>query len=607
MRRLTTFWKAAGVAAVLSCALLAACRPIATGEDDSSQFKQYQITEVVVFPATESHRVQLQKTSAREDERVGISILEGDAQFIDQLRIETVENGFAIQSSRETGSNIHEFTMPNGDVRIEVVFTWTISDNAKLRTLNPSTGTLIPAFSPDVTDYVMEFHTSQAVSLAFNPIPDHPGAGKSTSVTAGKTLAPLSYGVTVYTVVVTPQDTTAPDKVYTVTVKKYRDASLSRIEVTSPAETSESSLWTTGLDIPAGPYFAKLPWVNSAPGNAVLTIATVDSSTTIAASGAVTNLASKTATIALGYGEEKRVVIDTSTAVEGLVETRRYEVVLSRYDGQVPVLRAAGGDTIRVLWNAATQRWEETHIFTTTGNSAFSWTGAIPAGVTGSFLVVAGGGGGGGATYPGGGGGAGGYAGGSGFPLTDASYAVTVGAGGFGGPKSSETTAASIGESSVFGPVTVSGGGFGSRRWNTGSQQAPSGGGSGGGGVNIDGGLAQPGVCSNPALSSLVQFFGNNGGRANTGGDAAGTGGGAGGAGFSQGSSRNNEVRAGGPGRTSGITGKQVLYAQGGAASNNVNGPTQNEPANSGNGGMGGWNSNGKPGASGIVVVRFPL
>ena len=448
-------WAAVAAAA---CAL-AACKPIATGEADPILAKRYKITEVAVFPPEESHRVQLQTMSAMEDEKVGISILEGDQQFLGELLIETVENSLKIDSSRETGTRFHRFIMPNGDVRVKAAFTWKASDNAKLQALNPSTGTLVPAFSPDITSYTLEFHTPQAVSLAFNPIPEHPGASYAAAVVGGKPLAPLVPGLTTYTVVVTPQDTEAPLVTYTVAIKKYPDASLSRLEVASPAETSESALWTTGLYAPAGPYLAKLPWVNSAPGAAVLTVETVNATTAITATGAVTDLSSKTATIALPYEAEKRVVIDTSCTVDGLTETNRYEVVLSRYDGQIPVLKASGGEIIRVLWNAAAQRWEEAHVFHTSGTLAFTQT----PNVSGQIFVVGGGGCGGSNTHSGPGancnasGGSSGVVKNQAFLFNDASYAVVVGAG--GGPTAYWSSGSPGGAASSFDTILANGGG----------------------------------------------------------------------------------------------------------------------------------------------------
>ena len=459
MERLVVLRKAVIAAAVLTLAAAAACKPIATGEEDAALIKRYQITEVLVVPAEESHRLQLQTTSAREDEKVGISIIESDQQYLDTLRIETVENALLIASSRETGSNIHQFIMPNGDVRVQASFTWMPSANANLTALNPSVGTLVPAFSPDITDYTIEFHGAQAVSLTFNPIPEHPGAGKSESVADGKTLSPLVPGVTTYTVVVAPQDTTAPVKTYTVTLKKYPDASLSWIEAAAPDETSEVTLWTSGLDAPAAPYDAKLPWANSAPGNAVLTVETVSANTVLTASGAVTDLSSKTAALALGYGQTKRVIIDTSCTVDGLNETRRYEVVFSRYDGQIPVLKASGGDIIRVLWNNAEQRWEETHIFHTNGSLDFTQAAAL----NGQIFVVGGGGCGGSNnrgddTYwsRGSGGGAGGVKNQT-FFFSALSYPVLVGAG--GGPTQYWSGNSAAGAPSSFDTIQAAAGG----------------------------------------------------------------------------------------------------------------------------------------------------
>jgi hypothetical protein len=459
MKELAILRKTALAACVLGLVALAACKQIATGEDDATLLRRYLISEVVVAPIEESHRIQLQRTSALEDEIVGISVVESDQQYLNRLDVTTVENNLKIGVSRKTGSAIHQFVMPNGDVRIEASFTWKPSDNAKLAALNPSEGTLVPDFSPDVTDYVMEFNPSPAVSVTFNPIPEHPGASFAASVANGKTTVPVSPGVTVYTVVVTAQDTAAPQETYTITLKKYPNASLSSLEVASPAETSELNVWTSGLDAPASPYYAKLPWTSSAPGDAVLTVATVSDNTVITASGAISDLSSKTAPVSLGYGVEKRVVIDTSCTVEGLTRTNQYEVVLSRYDGQIPVLHASGGDVIRVLWNAAEGRWEETHIFHTNGSLSFNQTPALDG-----LIFVVGGGGCGGSNNRGddtywskGSGGSAGAVKSQAFSFTGLSYPVVVGAG--GGPTAYYGGSSPAGALSSFDTISANGGG----------------------------------------------------------------------------------------------------------------------------------------------------
>jgi hypothetical protein len=321
-----TLWKAAAAAAVLGALALAGCKPIAAGEADPLLEKRFKITEISVFPLEESDRVQLEKTSALEDEEVGISINESNSHFLETLHIETVESHIAIESSRKTGSNIHRFFMPNGDVRISASFSWEANDNASLQSINPSTGTLVPAFSANTTEYELILRSSQTVSLSFRPVPQHPGAGWSASVADGKTLSPLALGVTTYTVVVTPQNIEAPAKTYTVTIKNYPDASLSRLEAGSPAETSEPLVWTSGLDAPAGVYAVNLPWVNSAPGNAVLTIAKVRADTALTVSGAISGLPGNTAAIPLDYGETKQVVIETTKSAGGLTDSHRYEL-----------------------------------------------------------------------------------------------------------------------------------------------------------------------------------------------------------------------------------------------------------------------------------------
>ena len=103
------------------------------------------------------------------------------------------------------------------------------------------------------------------------------------------------------------------------------------------------------------------------------------------------------------------------------------------------------------------------HIFTSPGNFVVSST--IPTSNTVSVLVVAGGGAGGGSAGNGqaGGGGAGGFRLASNIPVTNATYAVTVGAGGAGAAPNPGAPGAD-GANSVFGispAITATGGGGG--------------------------------------------------------------------------------------------------------------------------------------------------
>lgn len=227
--------------------------------------------------------------------------------------------------------------------------------------------------------------------------------------------------------------------------------------------------------------------------------------------------------------------------------------------------------------------------------------GGLPAPVSIDYLVIAGGGSGGGGNnyYAGaGGGGAGGYrtsvgTTGGGGPTESAltrtlnSYTVTVGAG--GAPNGGR------GSSSVFGPISTVGGGFGG--WDP-DQGGSSGGSGGGGGWYYSG--PPPG-----GAGTVNQGFAGQSGGAGAGGGAASTG-----------SDWNNP----GIGIYSNITGTSVPRAGGGKGSpsyeqrtgrtiyggggNNYN--PSDGVANTGSGGGGTSNTGGaKTGGSGFVVLRY--
>ena len=210
-------------------------------------------------------------------------------------------------------------------------------------------------------------------------------------------------------------------------------------------------------------------------------------------------------------------------------------------------------------------------------------------------LVVAGGGGGGSA----GGVGDGGAGGGGGGGLTyNASYAltqgqtinVTVGIGGSASVASAHL-AGTDGSNSIFGSITVNGGGGGA----TSSGNGRSGGSGGGGGYN--------GYTTVKYGGSGIVGIGNSGGNTTDLASASGAGGGgAGGVGGNNLTGHNGGN--GGLGLNYTITGVGVTYASGGRGGGGT-GPT-NPTANTGKGGDGAY-SNATPtsGASGIVVVRY--
>ena len=252
--------------------------------------------------------------------------------------------------------------------------------------------------------------------------------------------------------------------------------------------------------------------------------------------------------------------------------------------------------------------------------------------LTCDYLVVAGGGGG--AGWYGGGGGAGGLrstAGvtGGGGSLESAlslssgtGYTVTVGAGG-----ASQT----IGNNSVFGSITSTGGGRG------GSYQSNSGGGNGGSGGGAGSGNGS-GVWLTAGTGTTGQGF--NGGTGNSSNSGSPGGGGAGAAGANAGSTNGYATDggigvfipefslatltgaqggyyAGGGGGGSTVGGGRGIYAgfggRGGGGNGslveaaNSGGPGESGTANTGGGGGGAGYAvaNGGAGGSGIVIVRY--
>lgn len=250
-------------------------------------------------------------------------------------------------------------------------------------------------------------------------------------------------------------------------------------------------------------------------------------------------------------------------------------------------------------------------IHTFTGSGTFT-VSSVPAGSTVEYLIVAGGGGG--ATQAdsnnrgGGGGGAGGLLTGS-IALATGSYAITVGAGGAAADSNAYyRVGTNGGNSSAFGLTAIGGG-----RGGTGNNQPPQSGGSGGGG----GAGATP--AAGAAGTSGQGFAGGSAvGTENVNGASGGAGGGAGGVGPSNTTDGGTSSWVpGGAGLTLNITGQNVLYARGGAASPTGTHIPASERTRLGNTGDGGNSGSGsvtqsdpsapQPGSSGIVIVRYAI
>lgn len=271
---------------------------------------------------------------------------------------------------------------------------------------------------------------------------------------------------------------------------------------------------------------------------------------------------------------------------------------------------ASGGTETTIIDGG---RYYKVHTFTSSGTfTVTSGSGEV------EYLVVAGGGSGGGGSgaIGGGGGGAGGYREGSGFSISPASYAVTVGAGGVGATRTQGTN----GSSSVFSTITAAGGGSGGSDSVGGTGAS---GGSGGGGAGRSG---VGGAGNTPSTSPSQGNSGGNGTGPNA--YAGGAGGGASAVGA------NGPVAVGGAGTSSSISGTSTFYAGGGGGAGSTyssstaggaggvggGGAGTSTSANGGSGtvntggggGASGWNTDsgtsfGGNGGSGIVIIRYTV
>lgn len=210
------------------------------------------------------------------------------------------------------------------------------------------------------------------------------------------------------------------------------------------------------------------------------------------------------------------------------------------------------------------------------------FNGAVWQPITGayavSYLIIAGGGGGG--IGVGAGGGAGGLLANVSSVQPGTAYTVTVGSGGPGGVKGSNSSALSL--------VAIGGGAGGNA---TTSSSGGSGGGSGGFGAGS--GTAGQGFAGGPSAGGTSgQTFGGGGGGAGQAGQSAVT---------------NTRGGDGGNGLQSDITGTNTYYA-GGAAGywQGIGGTGGSGGAGSGNFGGGGDGYDPSAGKNGLVVISYP-
>jgi hypothetical protein len=343
------------------------------------------------------------------------------------------------------------------------------------------------------------------------------------------------------------------------------------------------------------------------------------------------------------------VISNVGSATKAQLQTSPYA---GTYTGEVIYCSDLRGGVI-VYWDGS--EWSGTNALVATGGTKttigskvyHTFTGSSPFVVTGSgdveYVLVGGGGGTGGPQYHNGGGGAGGYRTGT-VNLTEATYTVTVGAGGAATPNGQ---AGGSGGFSRLGPVYVGGGGGGSAYSSSvagdGSVSPQGGDGGSGGGGSSSGSSAKQGGTGGP--------YGNDGGTGSGNGPryGGGGGGGSGGTGVNGESTGNGHggigtkvpstfqqpglptAGRGAPGRIGDNIEPQFWFAGGGGGSS-YNGPSggqgggpggpysgggngSNEQAQVGatntGGGAGGSErvgtaSGGRTGGSGIVLLAYP-
>lgn len=256
------------------------------------------------------------------------------------------------------------------------------------------------------------------------------------------------------------------------------------------------------------------------------------------------------------------------------------------------------------------------HTFTTSGN--FTVTSGNN---TAEYIVVAGGGAGG--RMRGGGGGAGGLVYNSSFSVSAGTYAVTIGAGGAGG-----SGIGADGNNSVFGSSTaIGGGGGGGHNVNDYHKYPGRSGGSGGGGQyqanngsTSAGGSGTSGQGFAGGTAGPTNYCGGGGGGASEVGANTSSGvGGAGGDGLNTysdwataTSTGDSGYYAGGGGGGSNVSSTRAAGGQGGGGAGGAESGSAPDgldgTANTGGGGGGGkYDTLGKSGGSGIVIIRYPV
>ena len=352
----------------------AGCKAIATDRNDLLKAARYNVTELAVEPASESYRVRLQNNDGQEDEEIGILIEEKKDEFFN-LHIETVENNLKIDAHRAPGASGYYFSMPNGDVRVKVVFTKDPGYNALLKTLAVSEGTLAPAFDPLTLSYTVKRpELSTALTLDFEAQEAHAQISRSSPQALT-----LDEGKNIETLTVTSSNGLASNT-YTLTVEviptlnitgiTVRSVNLPGIEYTQP---------------PANLLFENLPYKTGT--NQAIVAAEADPPAQVSSGGGNFNLNNNGAPLTRNV-----TVIRT---VDGISNAASYTLTMKVYGGSaLPGFKIPEADETRLVYDQQRARWDTVYVL----NNSKTITVTSPFNGT-LLLAGAGGGGGGGDTY----------------------------------------------------------------------------------------------------------------------------------------------------------------------------------------------------------------
>jgi hypothetical protein len=513
--------------------------------------------------------------------------------------------------------NEYTFTMPDGDLEVNISFTTDVDKtSALLRWFSASAGSytktgdfeytvIVPHdYNPQEGDEGFVISAQAENQNANLTLQQGYPAGEGDNLFESEEPLTLEEGLNEYTITVIPEDEGSPSKTYHVKVIKLPDLSLSTFQIKNNSD-----------------FLRDLPLLDTQPvfvsHNENLQIVA-----TSAAGATVSISPASIPTLSEDTSASTDVTVTVSKTLTGVPEEYRLKrYVLKLYYTATALTPLAAGGYVSFITDDTSGSFYEVHTFTASGTLSF--TDTSKSSITADYLIVAGGGGSGGnrINYDdlGGGGGAGGllYKDAASLSLPGGSVTVTVGTGGAGGApvgasSNTEGRGTNGGTSSIGAAILVLGGGGGGGGMDSGAGADGADGGSGGGsgakGADASGAAGK-------ASADNGEVLGNDGGTA-----GPGSGGGGGGAKGPGGDAAvkakgTNAPGAGGKGWQPAdegaawitqITGATIFSS--GGTGGAYNGSDGNEAANYGDGGSGHKTKNvaGRKGHDGIVVIRFP-